>query len=208
MLNRIVRPFGFAALALSLTMAEGTGARADAVSDGRALIRSMGDTVVAILANKGLPKAQREERFRAIYRANFDHPVIAAYVMGAPWKSASPQERQDYLGVFEVYVAKVYAAQLSTYSGEKFEVTGGEPDDSGATISSRIVDSKTGRAVDIKWRLRPAGGQLKVRDVLIENLSMSLNQRREFASVVQRGGGTAASLIAAMREKIAQLDRQ
>lgn len=207
MLAKIVRRLGFASAALSLALAA-VPARADAVADGRELIRSMGDTVLAILATKGLPKAQREERFRAIYRANFDHPVIAAYVMGTAWKSASAQERDDYLGVFETYVSKIYAAQLSTYSGEKFEVTGAEPDDNGATIISRIADSKTGRTVEIKWRLRPANGKLKVRDVLIENLSMSLNQRREFASVVQRGGGTAAALIAAMREKIAQLDQR
>jgi len=205
MFSRFARPFGLAAAVCFALVAP---ARADAVGEGRELIRSMGDTVVAILASKGLPKAQREDRFKTIYRANFDHPVIAAYVMGAPWKGATDAEKQEYLGLFETYVAKVYAAQLSTYSGEKFEVTGGEAEDSGATITSRIVDSKTGRIVDIKWRLRPSAGKLKVRDVLIENLSMSLNQRREFSAVVQRRGGTAAALIAAMREKIAQLDKQ
>lgn len=207
MLTRLARPLGLAALALSLSFAAIAPARAEAVSEGRELIRSMGGTVIAILSTTGLPKAQREERFRTIYRANFDHPVIAEYVMGPSWKSATPQERTEFLGLFETYVAKVYAAQLSTYSGEKFDVTGGEADGNGAVITSRISDSKTGRTVDIKWRLRPAAGTLKVRDVLIENLSMSLNQRREFASVAQRSGGTAASLIAAMREKIAQLDK-
>jgi ABC-type transporter MlaC component len=34
--------------------------------------------------------------------------------------------------VFETYISKVYAAQLSTYSGEKFEVTRGEAEGSGA----------------------------------------------------------------------------
>lgn len=207
MFASLARPFGLAA-AFSCALMAAAPARADAVSEGRELIRSMGDTVLAILASKGLPKAQREARFQTIYKANFDHPVIAQYVMGTPWRSATDAEKQEFLGLFETYVAKVYAAQLSTYSGEKFEVTGGEPDDNGATILSRVVDSKSGRTVDIKWRLRPAGGKLKVRDVLIENLSMSLNQRREFAAVVQRGGGTPAALIAAMRDKIGQLDKQ
>jgi phospholipid transport system substrate-binding protein len=208
MLTLSRRRFTFAAAALANFPALGAEAWADAVSDGRALIRSMADTVVAILANKGLPKVQREERFRQIYRANFDHPVIAAFVMGPPWRSASSAEREEYLRVFETYVAKVYAAQLSAYSGEKLEVTNAEPDGSGATVESRIVDPKSGRTVDIKWRLRPAGGQLKVRDVLIENISMSQTQRREFAAVVQQRGGTAAGLISAMREKIADLDKR
>ncbi|MCW5774694.1 MAG: ABC transporter substrate-binding protein [Rhodospirillaceae bacterium] len=205
----ILRRSGFAACAALLTgFVAAAPARADAVAEGRAMIRAMADTVIAILANKGLPRTQREDRFRVIYRANFDHPVIAAYVMGPPWKTATQAQKDEYLGIFETYVVKVYTAQLSTYSGEKLEVTGAEPDGNGATVFSRIVDSKTGRVVELKWRLRPSGGKLKVRDVLIENLSMSLNQRREFASVVQRGGGTADVLIRAMRQKIAELDKK
>jgi len=208
MLNFSRRRFSLAAAALAAVLATGTSARADAVGEGRALIQSMSATVIAILANKGLPKAQREERFRQIYRANFDHPVIAAYVMGPPWKNASPAERDEFLRLFETYVAKVYAAQLSTYSGEKLDVTRAEPDGDGATVETSIFDPKSGRTVEIKWRLRRAGGPLKVRDVLIENLSMSQTQRREFAAVVQQRGGTAAGLIAAMRDKIAELDRK
>ena len=207
MLEMKLRLTSFAA-ALLAALALGAPARADAVSDGQQLIRSMGDTVIAILANKGLPKAQREERFRQIYRANFDHAIIAASVMGPTWKNTAPQVQQEYLGVFETYIAKVYAAQLSTYSGEKLDVTKGEADGPGATIESRIVDSKTGRTVDIKWRLRPTGGQMKVRDVLIENISMAQTQRREFAAVLQQRGGKAEGLIAAIREKIADLDKR
>lgn len=208
MLKYSRRRFSLAAAALAVVIATGAPARADAIGEGRAVIQSMGDTVIAILANKGLPKPQREERFRQIYRANFDHPVIAAFVMGRPWKNASPAEREEFLRLFETYVAKVYAAHLSAYSGDRLDVTRVEPDGDGATVESRIVDRKTGRTVEVKWRLRPAGGRLKVRDVLIENLSMSQTQRREFAAVLQQRGGTAAGLIGAMRDKIAELDRK
>lgn len=197
-----------AAAALLAALAFAAPARADAVSEGTQLIRSMGDTVIAILANKGLPKAQREDRFRQIYRANFDHAIIAASVMGPTWRNTAPPVQQEYLQVFEVYISKVYAAQLSTYSGEKLDVTKGEAEGNGATIESRIVDPKSGRTVDIKWRLRPTGGQMKVRDVLIENISMAQTQRREFAAVLQQRGGKAEGLIAAIREKIADLDKR
>jgi ABC-type transporter MlaC component len=197
-----------AAAALMAALAIAAPARADAVGEGTQLIRSMGDSVIAILANKGLPKAQREERFRQIYRTNFDHAIIAASVMGPTWRSTAPQVQQEYLQVFEIYISKVYAAQLSTYSGEKLDVTKGEAEGTGATIESRIVDPKSGRAVDIKWRLRPTGGQMKVRDVLIENISMAQTQRREFAAVLQQRGGKAEGLVAAIREKIAALDKR
>ena len=196
------------AAAFAAALAFAAPARADAVDDGKRVIRSMGDTVIAILANKGLPKAQREERFRQIYRANFDHTVIAASVMGPTWRSTAPQVQREYLQVFEIYISKVYAAQLSAYSGEKLDVTKGEAEGTGATLESRIVDPKSGRIVYIKWRLRPTAGQMKVRDVLIENISMAQTQRREFAAVLQQRGGKAEGLIAAIREKIADLDKR
>ena len=97
---------------------------------------------------------------------------------------------------------------VELHAGEKLDVTRGEADGSGATIESRIVDPKSGRTVEIKWRLRPAAGQMKVRDVLIENISMAQTQRREFAAVLQQRGGKAEGLIAAVREKIADLDKK
>ena len=207
MLKSNSRPAALAA-ALFAALALAAPARADAVSDGTEIIRSMSDTVIAILANKGLPRAQREERFRQIYRANFDHAIIAQSVMGRAWKEASPAVRQEYLQVFEVYIAKVYAAQLSSYSGEKLEIVKSEAEGPGATIESQIVDPKTGRTVKIQWRLRPTDGKQKVRDVVIENLSMALTQQREFAAVLQQRGGKPEGLVAAIREKIADLDKR
>ncbi len=180
---------------------------ADVQSEARDLIKSMASTVIGMLGNKGVSSAQREAKFREIYRANFDHPVIGRYVMGRAWAQASEGERTEYLGLFETYIAKVYSAQLATYKGETFDVQGSEADGDGAVVNSRIVDRQAGRTVEIKWRLRKTAGRLLVRDVIIEGLSMSLTQQREFASVYQARGGTAAGLIAAIREKIGQLNK-
>ena len=69
--------------------------------------------------------------------------------------------------MFETYIAKVYAAQLSTYSGEKLEVIKSEADGPGATIESRIVDPKTA----IAWRPAP------------NDEAMTVNRVREYLRV-------------------------
>ena len=183
-------------------------ARADIKDDGRALVQRMADQVVSILADKSIDRAGREARFRRILSQNFDVPTIGAWVMGAPWRGASPAQRADYLRLFEAYIVKVYTGQLATYAGESVTVTGVEEDGVGVAVSSRVTDPKNDRTIELKWRLRRTGAQLKVRDVLIENISMSQTQRREFASVFQQRGGTVDGLIAALREKIAELERK
>lgn len=195
-------------LAAAIAVAAPPAARADSKDDGKALVQRMADQVVTILANHGMDRAAKEARFRQVLGQNFDVPTIGAWVMGPPWRSASPAQRGEYLKLFETYIVKVYTGQLSTYSGEKVIVIGAEADGGGVEVISRITDPKNERTVELKWRLRAAGKQLKVRDVLIENISMSQTQRREFASVFQHRGNTVDGLIAALREKIAELDRK
>jgi phospholipid transport system substrate-binding protein len=181
---------------------------ADAKDDGKAIVQKMADQVVMILASQGIDRAGKEARFRQILTQNFDVQTIGSWVMGPPWRDATPAQKAEYIKLFETYIVKVYTGQLQTYSGEKVTVLGAEADGGGVEVSSRIVDVKNERTIELKWRLRKAGAQLKVRDVLIENISMSQTQKREFAAVFQQRGGTVDGLIAALREKIAELDRK
>lgn len=183
-------------------------APADPKAEGRAIVQKMADQVVATLADKGLGRAAKEAKFRQILGENFDVGTIGAWVMGPPWRQATPQQRAEYLRLFENYIVKVYTGQLSTYSGEKVNVIGAEDDGEGVAVLTNISDPKNDRVIPLKWRLRAAAGKLKVRDVLVENISMSQTQKREFASVYQQRGATVDGLIAALREKIAELDKQ
>ncbi len=197
-----------ALLLAAAALAAPAPAWADSKDDGKAIVQRMADQVVTTLANQGMDRAAKEARFRQILGQNFDVPTIGAWVMGPPWRTATPAQRTEYLKLFETYIVKVYTGQLSTYSGEKVMVTGAEADGPGVEVTSRITDPKNDRTVEVKWRLRSAGAQLKVRDVVIENISMSQTQRREFAAVFQQRGNTVDGLIAALREKIAELDRK
>ena len=202
-----IAPHFLAAAALAIAAAAPAASAADPVQDARGVIQSMWNSVAPILANKGLDKPSREARFTAVYRANFDNAAIAAAVVGAPWQQATAPQRERFLGLFEAYVVKVYTGQFATYKGEQLVVLKSEPEGDGAIVTTQIVDPAApgARAIELKWRLRMTPNGLKVRDVMFENISMTLNQRREFGSVMQQRGGTLEGLIQALSEKIAQL---
>ena len=183
-------------------------AAADPKTEGREIVQKMTDQVVATLADKSLGRAAKEAKFRQILGENFDMGTIGSWVMGPPWRQATPQQRAEYLRLFENYIVKVYTGQLSSYSGEKVMVVGAEDDGEGVAVLTNVSDPKNDRVIPLKWRLRPMAGKLKVRDVLVENISMSQTQKREFASVFQQRGNTVDGLIAALREKISELDKQ
>ena len=56
-----------------------------------------------------------------------------------------------------------------------------------------------GEEVQVDWRVRNKGGSYKIVDVLVAGVSMSVTQRSDFASVIQRGGGNVDALIAELK---------
>lgn len=214
--NRRLRGRCRAAIAAVLLVAgalsPGASAAADAtavrVEEGRLLIRSFSKSVIALLSEKG-DRRDQEATFRTLFAVYFDVPRVARFVLGrAAWSKATADERAQFLDVFQRYVAKVYTVKLRRYSGGKFEIVAARPDRKGVAVTSRVVGPRSERPFYLKWRLRSSGGRLKVRDLVFENVSLSINQRREFASVYRRYGGTMAGLLGAMRKKIAELDKQ
>ena len=209
--RRRARHRGCAAAILAIVTALAPGAapaRADRVEDGKSIVRSLSASVIEILRRRGDASSQ-EAIFRKLFVRHFDVPRIGRFVLGrAAWAGATARQRAEFLNLFERYIARVYTIQLRRYSGERFRIVAAGPDRRGVFVTSRIVSPRTSRSFRLKWRMRPSNGTLKVRDMVFENISMSINQRREFAAVYRRRGGTMAGLLQAMREKMAELGRR
>jgi phospholipid transport system substrate-binding protein len=54
----------------------------------------------------------------------------------------------------------------------------------------------------VSWRVHKGEDAYKIVDVDVEGVSMMLTQREEFASVIQRSGGTVSGLTQAIEQKI------
>ncbi len=53
------------------------------------------------------------------------------------------------------------------------------------------------------WRVRESNGALKIVDVVIEGISMSITQRSDFSAVIQRKGGGIDGLLEELEAKLA-----
>jgi phospholipid transport system substrate-binding protein len=142
-----------------------------------------------------------------LFRAQFDGPGIARFVLGRYWRTASNEEQQEFMRLFEDYVVFVYTARLSNFGGEKMKVRGGRGDGDSVIVSTDIISPGNITPLKIDWRLVNYNGSYKISDVIVESVSMAATQRSEFASVVQRNGGQISGLLAMMREKTASATR-
>ena len=192
----------FASIALASLAAPPPVNPADAV----AFMNQLWDRAVILLNNK-TDAAIRIARFRELFRTNFDCPGIARFVLGRYWRTASNEEQQEFVKLFEDYVVFVYTARLSNFGGETMKVRGSRSVGDGVIVSTDMISSGRTTPLRIDWRLVSANGFYKISDVIVEGISMAVTQRSEFASVVQRNGGQIQSLLALMREKTASAAR-
>jgi phospholipid transport system substrate-binding protein len=179
---------------------------ARAADDPAAFIQNLGDQAIQILQNKQLGQKEREAQFNKLFTEGFDVAEIGRFVLGRYWTVATPDQQQQYIKLFGTYVVAVYANRFSQYSGEKFTVAGSQPTPDGASVASQIIRPNGGPPINIVWKIAKENGGFKIRDVVAENLSMTITQRAEFASVVERGGGGTAGVDAlnnTLKQKIA-----
>ncbi len=155
------------------------------------------------MLNKRTDPTIRLARFRELFHSDFDCPGIARFVLGRYWRDASPEERQEFVKLFEDYVVFVYTARLSNFGGETLKVRGSRSDGDGVIVSTDVASPGSPSPLRMDWRLVSDNGHYKINDIIVEGVSMAVTQRSEFASVVQRSGGQVRGLIAMLREKTA-----
>lgn len=166
----------------------------------RATIDKMGKKAISFLRNDDLSLAGKEKKFRKLLHASFDMGTIGRFALGRNWKVATEAQKKEYQRLFENLVVKVYSSRFNDYKGQGFDVVSfRETGKKDITVTSYIVPA-TGSKIQIDWRVRNKNGQYKVIDVIIEGVSMSVTQRSDFASVIQRGGGNVEVLLAHLRK--------
>ena len=199
-----------AVLAFALGLSAGYGpAAAEELGEGaRKFVQSLSDRTLDLLRTSEISEDERLARFHALLREAFDVTAIGAFVLGRYWRTATQDQRAEYLRLFEDYIVRSYSARLgSIYSGEDVEINRVIPQEDGVLVRSQIISEKNS-PIRVDWYVRRPQSVYKVIDVRVEGVSMVQTQRDEFTSVIQRKGGEVEGLLEVLREKIAQLESE
>jgi phospholipid transport system substrate-binding protein len=167
-------------------------------------IQNLGNRAVAILADKTLGREEQQQQFREMLRTHFDLMTIGRFVIGRTWNSATPQQQQDYSRLFEELVIKSYSDQFALYAGEGFKVANVRAEGERDSIVNSVITHPDGSPdTSVDWRIRDKNGKLGIIDVVVEGISMSVTQRQDYSSVIQRNGGNIDALLDLMRQRLA-----
>lgn len=184
---------GFMLMVAPAARAQDNGAAAQAA------IERLSSRAMEAIANKSLSKDEKSAIFRKLLSEGFDMETAARFAAGRNWRELNDAQKRDYLKLYQEMIIRVYSARFDSYNGQKFRINDNRVDESGDVIvNSQIVGS--GAPVNVAWRLRSKGKDMRVIDVIVEGVSMAVTQRNDFASVIQRGGNNINALLTYLRQ--------
>lgn len=179
------------------------GHAATSASEAKGFIEKLAAQAIAALTPQDISREERERRCRDLLRANFAVETIGQFVLGRHWRSATEEERAEFMKLFEDLIVGTYAERFSHYSGQQLDVYDAtiEPETGDALVKSQI-ERAGGAPVQVGWRVRQMPSGLQIVDVTVEGVSMGVTQRSDFASVIRNKGGTVAGLLDEMRKRV------
>lgn len=176
-------------------------AQSSPVGEGAlAFVKSTAEKGIEFITRPNTTQAQKKQEFRKLLDAHFDLDTIGRFALGSNWNRATKQEQAEYMRLFKQMVVNVYSDRFGEYKGQKFEARTFRPIGNNDTlVSSYLVPTDGGQEVQVDWRVRHSNGRYKVVDVMVAGVSMSVTQRSDFNSVIQRGGGQISALITELK---------
>lgn len=167
-------------------------------------VENIGNKIINILVHRHNPMEVRKEKFRKILVHDFDMPTIGKFVISRYWRMMSDQQREDYLRLFIDAVVENYASQFNNYNNEKLIVKNArQTQDGGYIVYSTITRPGKGEPLKVDWKIFKTKRGMKVLDIIVDGVSMSITLRTEYAGAYNEKGG-AEGLLAYLREKIAK----
>jgi phospholipid transport system substrate-binding protein len=150
-------------------------------------IKSTVDKALVVLKDPRFKPAaktkERREQLKQILFARFDFTEMARRSLGANWRRRTPKEQDEFVRLFTDLLERAYADTIESYGDEKIVYVGERLDGDYADISSKVFTSK-GEEFSLNYRAHFVGGEWRVYDVVVENISMVNNYRAQFNRVI------------------------
>ena len=152
--------------------------------------------------NNKFSKEEKIEKLKQIASETVDIRGIGFYTLGVYRKNISNDQLKQYEKLFEQYFLKSFSSRLAEYSNPEIEVISKKKLNQNYTmVSSILVSTEQRPEVKVDWRIYTKNLENpKIRDLIIEGLSLARTQKEEFSSIIQSNNGDINALFVALKE--------
>jgi phospholipid transport system substrate-binding protein len=164
-------------------------------------IRTSVDGVLALLQNKEMDDATRREKIGEVISERFDFRAMSQRTLATNWKSASEEQRKEFVRLFSTLIENTYIGRVEAYTNEKVDFPGEKVKGKKAVVETLILTANADIPVDYKVYMK--NDKWWVYDV---GISLISNYRSSYQEIVKKEG--VDGLIEKMKAKIKELENQ
>ncbi len=155
------------------------------------------------IINANVPQAEKDKRFAKLFNEALDLDFIGQFVLGRNWRTATAEQRKEFIKVYRQLNVSTWSKRFDEFKGKRFIFKGTAPSNSaGQVFVNSVVPMDQGEPAKVVWRVREKGGQYKVVDIIIENVSLAITARNEYTAFIKNNKGGVDALIANLKSKI------
>lgn len=172
------------------------------LDDYKSFVADVGDKITDLFANKSKSMTDKKKDFQTILRSYFNIKAIGKFVLSRHWRTASSEQQESYLKLFEKALIENYSEHFNSYHNEKLQVISARTSgDKGVIVKTHVKRPQGGEPLGVDWKLFDVKGEKTIFDLVINGVSMGNSLRSEYSSLYQNSGGTIDDLLNALRKK-------
>ena len=177
--------------ALMLALAAPASHAEDLAPD--ALVKTISTDVLAAMRDDKDVQAGNPKKIASLVEAkilpHFDFAQTTRIAMGANWRRASPEQREQLVREFRTLLVRTYSGALANYRDQviEFKPLRAQAGDAKVTVRSEVRQSGA-QTVSIDYEMEKTASGWKVYDVKISGASLAATYRDTFAEEVRNHG--------------------
>ena len=164
-------------------------------------IRATINQVIEILEDDVMKQpghtSERRRLLEEVIGARFNYEEMSKRTLGAQWKRLTEPQREEFVALFQRFLADRYADKIEGYTGEDIRYFGERIEGAYAEVRTEIVSGKL--EIPMDYRMISRSGRWRVYDVVIDGVSLVRNYRGQFDKIIE--DSSYAELVRRLRER-------
>ena len=153
------------------------------------------------ILSENITKDMKMDKLKEIAIETVDIKGIGFYTLGSIRKTLDQTQKEQYSNLFRDYFLKTFSSRLAEYTNPEIDVYSKEKLNENYTIVNSLLKGTSERPeIKINWRIYTKNAENpKIRDLIIEGLSLARTQKEEFASILNSNDGDINALFKTLK---------
>jgi len=167
-------------------------------------IKARVNQALAVLRDPALKSDAAKEvkikRLKQIFDSTFDYVELSRNTLSRHWDKLKPEQQKEFTQLYKTLLENFYTGTILSYKDQ--EVVFGKERALGENrveVDTKLISGST--ETPINFRMISKGGEWRVYDFVVENISVVSNYRSQFARILTKD--TPESMLERLRKQVA-----